>query len=173
MRPLNRFVSLVVTVAGATVPVATICVGVAAADPTDQPEPNAAARVELGTTKRDCNFGPVPLVSATTAAPRTGAGTGFAVIGTTLNQVIAEVHLTNAAPNASYNVRLIELPNATCGPDAPGVAAGMIQTDPVGNGGVNLQTVVVPGATGAWVVILDRSVQLYTSNSVAPISTGR
>ena len=173
MRQLNRFVTSVAGVACTTVP-AVVCVGVgiAAAAPPNQPEPNGAARVEFGTTERDCNFNPVPAISTTTATARTGAGTGFAIIGTTLNQVIAEVHLTNAAPNASYSVRLIELPNLTCGPDAPGVATGTIETDPAGNGVVNLQTVVVPGATGAWVVIFDRSVQLYTSNTVAALSTG-
>jgi hypothetical protein len=178
MRQLKGSARSVAVIAGATVSAAMIGLGVAtavAAQP-NQPDPNSAARVELGATTRDCSFNPVggPAASTTAATrPRPDQqGTSFAIIATTLNQVIAEVHLTNAVPNAAYNVRLVELPSSTCAPGAPGVAASMIQTDPAGNGIVDLRTDVIPGATGAWVAVLDGSGQVYTSNTIAPVNTG-
>ena len=166
MRELKRLSRSVAGVASVT-PAVMIVLGAetAIADPSDQPDPTAAARVELGTTKRDCDFNPVD-------GSRTAEGTGFAIIGTTQNKVIAEVHLTNAGPNATYNVRLIELPSATCSPDAPGVAVETIQTDPSGNGNVTVEMPLIPRTTGAWVTVLDESGQLYTSNTVAPVGTG-
>jgi hypothetical protein len=177
MRQLKGFARSVAVIAGATAPAAMIGLGVATAvaAPPNQPDPNSAARVELGATTRDCSFNPVggPAASATAATrPRTDQGTSFAIIVTTLNQVIAEVYLTNAVPNAAYNVRLIELPSSTCASGAPGVAATTIQTDPAGNGIVDLRTDVIPGATGAWVAVLDGSGQVYTSNTIAPVNTG-
>jgi hypothetical protein len=179
MRQLKGFARSVAVVAGASAPAAMIALGggAAVAAPPEQPDPNGADRVELGATTRDCSFNPVgdPAASTTAAMrprPRTDQGSGFAIIGTTLNQVIAEVHLTNAVPNAADNVRLIELPSSTCAPGAPGVAVGTLQTDAAGNGILDLRIDVIPGATGAWVAVLDESGQVYTSNTVAPVNTG-
>ena len=169
MRQLKpkRFATSVAPVAGTTAAAAMIAlgIGIAAAVPPDQPDPNGATRVEFGTTVRDCDFNPV-------GAPGTAKGTGFAIIGTTFNTVLADVHLTNAAPNTTYKVRLIELPSSTCGPSAAGVAGETIHTNQAGDDTVRLQTDLVPGATGAWVMVFDDvSGQLYTTNTVAPISS--
>lgn len=166
MCQLKRLAELA-AVAGAGGPAAMIVLGVATAtaDPSEQPDPNSAVRVEFGATKRDCDFNPV-------GAPRTPQGTGFAIIGTTPNEVTAEVHLMNAASNATYSVRLIELPSSTCSPDAPGVGVETIETDPSGNGTVTVKTALGPGVTGTWVTVLDGSGQLYTSNTVAPVVAG-
>jgi hypothetical protein len=178
MRQLKGFARSVAVIAGAAGPAAMIALGVktALATPPDQPDPNGAVRVELGPTKRDCSFNPVGGPAASTTGgirPRTDQGSGFAIIGTTLGQLVAEIHLANAVPNAAYNVRLIEMPTSTCPPGAPGVAVGRILTDPAGNGIAELESDVVPGATGAWVVVLDEVGQMYTSDTVAPVNSGR
>lgn len=160
-------------VAACTATLITVGIGTAAAAPPDQPDTQGAIKVELGATKRDCDFNPVngPGISTTAATAPTwhSGGGGFALISSAEGSVNAEIHLINAAPSITYTVWLMELPNVTCSPGAAGVAVATVQTDPAGNGTVNLQTDVVPGATGAWVTILDGSGQVYTSNTVAPV----
>lgn len=134
--------------------------GIAAADPSGQSDP---AKVELGNTVRDCDFNRVG-----TSQP--SQGSGFAVIDAGSGKVVAEVHLVNAAPNATYDVRLIALPSSTCSPGAPGVGVEKLSTDASGNGTVIAQTALLPRATGAWVTILDGSGQLYSSNAIAPVA---
>ncbi len=146
--------------------------GTAAATPV-QPNPNGATRVDLGKANYGCNFNPEP------SGGGTGTGSGFAIINTTgsnglngsngPNKVIAEVHLTNAAPNTTYNVRLIELPSTTCEVGDTGVVGGTIQTNAAGNGNVNLQENVVTNATGAWVSVLGPGSDLYTSSQEVPV----
>lgn len=74
-----------------------------------------------------------------------------------------------AAPNTTYDVRLIALPSMTCSPGAPGVGIEKIGTDASGNGNVVVQTALLPRSSGAWVTILDGSGQLYSSNAIAPV----
>ena len=64
------------------------------------------------------------------------------------------MNLTNAAPNTTYEVRLIELPQSgsSCPPNpATGVFGGTLQTDASGNGQVNVQGPLLSGKTGAFV----------------------
>lgn len=71
-------------------------------------------------------------------------------------QVSADVQLALAKPNASYEVRLIQVPRtsaAGCGPGAPGTAVGMLHTDGVGAGALTLTSPVMAGATGSWLSI--------------------
>ncbi len=178
---MHQFKLLATSVAVAAAPAAMIALsagaGTAAAAPV-QPNPNGATKVQLSTTNRGCNF------NQQESGTGMGTGSGFAIINTTgsnspngsngSNKVIAEVHLTNAAPNTTYNVRLIELPSgSTCPIGAPGVVGGTIQTNAAGNGNVNLQEDVVPNATGAWVSVVGPDLatgpDLYTSGQVVPV----
>jgi hypothetical protein len=86
--------------------------------------------------------------------------------------VIANVVLTNAAPNTSYGVRLIQTftPQSSqdCGNFA-GPYEATLQTDSSGNGSVNVQEAVLPGADDAFVILNNTtapSTDFYTSADV-------
>lgn len=164
LRGFGKLVSGLVRGMVAVGPVATLLLGggIAAADPPGQPDPTGTAKLELGTTTRDCDFNPV-------GSSRQGQGAGFALIGASAEKVVAEVDLVGAAPNTTYDVRLIALPSMTCSPGAPGVGIEKIGTDASGNGNVVVQTALLPRSSGAWVTILDGSGQLYSSNAIAPV----
>jgi len=111
--------------------------------------PNShAQKVPLTTTNRNCN-------GSEAAPPGIGGGTGFAIINRAASgKLIANVVLENAAPNATYNIRLIQiLPNdVDCQPyNGPGETT--LTTDALGNGYTNYQEAVIDGATGAFVAI--------------------
>jgi len=75
---------------------------------------------------------------------------GFAIIHTNGNgTLIAEVSLKGATPNHTYTLDLVQTPSGT------GCVAGAFQltTNGNGNGNVNIQEPVLPGTTGAFVLI--------------------
>ncbi|KAJ5453900.1 uncharacterized protein N7458_004856 [Penicillium daleae] len=66
------------------------------------------------------------------------------------DKLVATAVLQGGTPNANYNVRLIQIPNdGTCGACTSGGAT--LTTDSLGDGSINVQQAVSPGATGAWV----------------------
>jgi hypothetical protein len=119
----------------------------------------------LTTDNRGCDFQPAQ-------PPGIGTGSGFVIINKTgSGRLIANVVLMSAAPNTTYNVRLIQTPiSATqdCGYFTMGEAA--LTTDAEGNGHINYQEPVLPGSHDAFVVLNNANPDLagtdfYTSQS--------
>ncbi|RAH81972.1 hypothetical protein BO86DRAFT_399502 [Aspergillus japonicus CBS 114.51] len=68
------------------------------------------------------------------------------------DKLVANVVLQGGTPNTNFNVRLIQLKNwkaVKCGPCTSGGAT--LTTDSDGNGNMNVQRAVSPGANAAWV----------------------
>ena len=130
------------------------------------PNGNGAQKVPLTTTNRNCD-------GTITTPPGIGGGTGFAIINKAASgKLISNVVLENAAPNATYNIRLIQiLPNnVDCQPfNGPGEVT--LTTDALGNGNANYQEAVIDGANGAFVVLnnqADPGDDFYTTQVVNP-----
>ncbi len=107
-----------------------------------------ALKTPLTTANIGCNFEPA-------GGTGTGTGTGFAIINKTgSGQLIANVVLKNAAPNATYNVRLIQTPNAGLpGPSECTMVDGTLHTNVHGNGTANIHEPVLIGSNDAFVVL--------------------
>ncbi|GCE04720.1 hypothetical protein [Dictyobacter aurantiacus] len=110
--------------------------------------PQGALVTPLTTNNRGCDFEP--------AEPSgTGSGTGFAIINTTgSGRLILNVVLMNATPNTTYNVRLIQTPTSStndCGSFLTGETT--LTTNNQGNGHVNYQEPILPGAHDAFGVL--------------------
>lgn len=182
MRQLKRLKTSVLGVAVLTAPVAILVFGVGTAaaqpspspSPSPSPNPNNPRKVTIDNTNRDC-FGNV------VQPPGTGTGSGLAIINAPAGKkVIANVVLTNAAPNSTYGVRLIQTftppSNQDCG-DFSGQNPpyeATLQTDASGNGQVNVHEPVLPGADDAFVALNNTTApatDFYTSPDV-PFSSG-
>jgi hypothetical protein len=107
-----------------------------------------------------------------------GKGTGQTLISKTApNQVVAQVQLIAAEPQAHYNVRLIQSPrpSAGCADGDVGVTASGIDTDGSGGGVLTLQATIAANMTGVWVFIdrpsphSQRPIDFYTSEFIASI----
>lgn len=109
---------------------------------------SGALKTPLTTANRGCDFQPA-------SPPGTGSGTGFVIINKTgSGKLIANVVLKNAAPNTTYNIRLIQTPTSAtndCGSFLAGEAT--LTTNAQGNGHVNYQEPVLIGAHDAFVVL--------------------
>ena len=152
------------SVAVAAVPAALIALsaGTAVAQPPAPPTPSPghATKLPIDHTNRNCD--------GSVASPNgTGSGTGSAVFNipgpsgpnaptqaNAPNKIIVDVSITNAMPNATYNVRLIQTPPSVNGGagDCTGVD-GTLNTDASGNGSVNVQEPVLSGAHDAFVAL--------------------
>jgi hypothetical protein len=133
---------------------------------------SGGAFVPLAPKFRACDFTWSPNVATF------GTGSGHASISrAAANQVVAQVQLIAAEPQAHYNVRLIQSPRPTvgCGAGDAGVTAGAIDTDGAGTGSVTLQGSISPNTTGVWVFVdrpsphSQRPIDFYTSDIIAPI----
>ncbi|MBV9722150.1 MAG: hypothetical protein JO082_09550 [Mycobacterium sp.] len=106
--------------------------------------------------------------ASVTSVIRAGGGT-----------VSAEVQLSDpSSPGTHYEVRLIQMPRvsqAPCGPGAPGVAAGSLDSDGAGQARTTLQDSIRSGTTGVWVFVLrpgqfsQDPAAFYSSDFVAPV----
>ena len=91
--------------------------------------------------------------------------------------LVATVDIATAVPNTRYDVRVIQMPRPSlgCGPGAPGVVTGTLQTDAIGGGSTTFGGPVASGATGAWVILERPSpyaqvpAEFYTTEFVASI----
>ena len=103
---------------------------------------DAAKKVALTRTNVDCLGNSIP--------PVFDEPFGFAIINRAASgKIIANVVLQHGTPSAVYSVRVIQTPS---GADCPTID-GTLTTDDDGNGNVNIQEAVAPGATGAFVVL--------------------
>ncbi|BAX94969.1 hypothetical protein [Mycobacterium shigaense] len=142
--------------------------------------PRAAAEsstvVVLDSDLRRCDFS---LVSTDPGVPRTGLGTGTAIIRRSGSTASAEVHLSDGPdPGTHFDVGLIQVPRpaaATCGPGDPGTVFGRLDLDGAGNGTVTVTEGIGPGTTGVWVIVergnphSQNPAEFYTSEFVAPV----
>jgi hypothetical protein len=107
----------------------------------------AAQKVPLTKTNADC--------PGYSTQPEGVPTYGFAIINKTgSGKLIANVVLVGAMPNATYNIRLIQLPSgAPGGSEECTMVDGTLTTDAQGNGDANIQEPVLtnPNTTGAWV----------------------
>jgi hypothetical protein len=102
-----------------------------------------------------------------------------AVIRSTGGTVSAEVHLSDPSkPGTHYDVRLIQAPRESqspCGPGAPGVAVGSLDSDGAGQATTTVQDSIRSGTTGAWVFVQrpgqfsQDPAEFYTSDFVASV----
>jgi hypothetical protein len=91
--------------------------------------------------------------------------------------IVATVDLASTVPYTHYDVRVIQVPRPSydCGPGADGVIVGAVQTDGAGAGSTTFQGPIVPGATGAWVIVerpapnSQTPEEFYTSEFAAPL----
>ena len=105
------------------------------------PNSSGAQKVPLTQTNADC--------PGYTTQP-TGVPTfGFAIINKTgSGKLIANIVLVGAEPNATYNVRLIQLPSEST---VCSQVNGTLTTDAQGNGYANIQVPADSSTTGVWV----------------------
>lgn len=159
-----------VTASAALLPAAGV--GSAAPAPLDSPRQSGPTLVPMSTAWRRCDH------SVSTFPPIAGDGAAYALISRQANQVVADVHLSTADPDTQYGVRLIQMPrssNSYCSDHSPGTVASPLYADGAGNATITLTADVVPGATGAWVMIEGPQTlskpygQMYTSDYVAAI----
>jgi hypothetical protein len=151
MRRLKRFVTSM-AVGAVAVPSAVMLAGggTASADGAVSSNQGGGTLVPLANVLRRCDH------SNDTHVRVGGDGQGWTVIGRTGNRVTAQVVLQGGSSDTQYMVRFIEMPrsaNATCGPGSPGTAVAPLFSDAGGNGTITLEQGVMPGATGAWVLI--------------------
>jgi hypothetical protein len=135
------------------------------------PDTGRVVVVALATVLKRCDF------STNTYVPADGTGRAVAYIRTPdSDTVLAEVDLATARPNTGYEVVLIQFPRSSaagCDGSSPGAVSGLLQTDELGAGRIELRDRILDDATGAWVLIQrpDEYSQIpaefYTSDFVA------
>jgi hypothetical protein len=139
----------------------------------------APASAEAGTLvpmrgiARACDYSPISDYASTDDA------TASAVIHNSGGAVTADIHFAEAgAPNAHYDVGLIQLPRpatAPCEGPGPGVAVGALNTDGGGVANTTVRDTLRSGTTGVWVVIRQPSpksqspAEVYTSDFPAKV----
>lgn len=133
---------------------------------------SAASPMPLSNTWRACDFSSQSWVDAV------GNAQAIAYVGPAGDgSMVAKIDMATALPNARYDVRVIQTPRPSigCGPGAPGVLTGSLQTDGIGTGSVTINGPVASGKTGAWVFVELPSAysqtpeEFYTSGFIASI----
>lgn len=110
-----------------------------------QADATPAQKVPLTQTNRNCDGS---LIASANQA------FGFAVVVRTGNNgLVAQVTLQGAAPDTTYNIRLIQIlpDNSDCGSYISGPFDGTLTTDASGDGNANIREPVLPGASSAFV----------------------
>lgn len=136
---------------------------------------NGTTLVPLKNVLHTCDF------SQTASTPQGASADAsvISVIRATGGTVSAELHLSDpSSPATHYDVRLIQMPRVSqspCGPGAPGVAVGSLDSDGAGQATTTLQDGIRSGTTGAWVVVQRPNphgqdpAEFYSSDFVAPV----
>lgn len=129
--------------------------------------------VPMRSILRTCDFSPIPDRAST------DRGMASADIHSDGGSVTADVHLAEpGAPNAHYDVALIQAPrasNSPCDGPGPGVAVGSLNTDGVGIANTTVSGPLSSGATGVWVFIRQANPysqspqEFYTSDFISKV----
>lgn len=129
--------------------------------------------VPMRSILRTCDFSPIPDRAST------DRGMASAVIHSNGGSVTADVHLAEpGAPNAHYDVALIQAPrasNSPCDGPGPGVAVGSLNTDGAGIANTTVSAPLSSGATGVWVFIRQANPysqspqEFYTSDFISKV----
>lgn len=137
----------VLAIAATALPLSTAA---ASAAPTST---NGTTVVPLTNVLRECDYS-VALSSVVSA--RADASVS-AVIRAAGGTVSAEVYLSDpSSPGTHYDIRLIQAPRESqfpCGPGAPGVAVGSLDSDGAGQATTTVQDSIRSGTTGVWVTV--------------------
>jgi hypothetical protein len=92
---------------------------------------------------------------------------GFAVIHATgSGKLIAEVAMKNATPNHTYPVSLVQTPSG----ENCLSAEGTITTNGKGNGNVNIQEPLLPGTTGAFILMSPTDGNGFIATTDVPVT---
>jgi hypothetical protein len=111
---------------------------------------SASSAMPMSSQWRACDFSKLPWVDAV------GDARPVAHIRTDgSGMLVATVDIATAVPNTRYDVRVVQTPRPSqvCGPGAPGVVTGTLQTDAIGGGSTTFGGPVAGSATGAWVIL--------------------
>ena len=129
--------------------------------------------VPMRSVLRACDFSPIPDGASTDSA------TASAVIRSSGGSATADIHFAEpGAPNAHYDVALIQAPRASTAPcdgQGPGVAVGSLNTDGAGIANATVSDSLRSGTTGVWVFIRRASpysqspAEFYTSDFPAKV----
>lgn len=125
---------------------------------------------------RRCDFS---RINNAPQVPRTGLGTGSAIIHANGSRAVAEVQLVDTPERGThFDVGLIQVPRpaaGACGPGDPGTAFTGMDIDASGRGTATVQDTIRSGTTGVWVVVQrpnansQNPAEFYTSEFVAPV----
>lgn len=148
MRPVHRLVASVAGIAVALAPALMLPTTTAPAAGTPDLKAAGPTMAPLRGTLRRCDF-------SSTGTIATGYGSGYSVITSTGNTVIADVHIQNASANTAFIVRLIQLPRTgiRCAAGDPGTTVGTMYTNAGKIGDIRLEGPLMPGATNAFVLV--------------------
>jgi len=129
--------------------------------------------VPMRSILRACDFSPIPDGASADSA------TASAVIHSSGGSATADIHFAEpGAPNAHYDVALIQAPRASTAPcdgPGPGVAVGSLNTDGAGIANATVSDSLRSGTTGVWVFIRRASpysqspAEFYTSDFPAKV----
>ncbi|MCK0174160.1 MULTISPECIES: hypothetical protein [Mycobacteriaceae] len=165
MRTLTRWALATVATAMATTPAASFAVSMAMAE-------NSGQFLPLNTVLRRCDFSTMDYYDAV------GTGRPTATVRSSGGQVTADVQMVLAKPNATYQVRLIQMPRESwegCHAGGQGTAVLDLRTDGAGAGAVTLSAPLMSGATGAWVAVdlpqpgAQGPAEFYSSDLIAKV----
>ena len=155
-------------VARCAVPVVVVLAGSAAPASAE-----SGTVVPMRSILRACDFSPIPDRASADRA------TASAVIRSNGGSVTADIHFAEpSAPNAHYDVALIQAPRASSAPcdgPGPGVAVGALNTDGAGIANTTVSDGLRSGTTGVWVFIRQPSpyaqspAEFYTSDFPAKV----
>jgi hypothetical protein len=161
------------TLARCAAPVVVALAGSAVACSTGPAQAEGGTVVPMRSILRACDFTPIPDRASTDRAAAS------AVIRNNGGSVSADVHFAEpSAPNAHYDVALIQAPrasNAPCDGPGPGVAVGSLNTDGAGIANTTVSDRLGSGTTGVWVFIRQASPysqspqEFYTSDFKASV----
>jgi hypothetical protein len=169
MRTLTRLGTCTAAVTLLIAPSSSLAIGAAAAE-------GGGTTVVFDNYLRRCDFSKIAIAPQ---VPGPMLGSGSAIVRTSGNRAVAEVHLVDGPePGMHYDIGIIEEPrpaSSTCGPGDPGTAFTGMDLDGAGNGTAIVTDTMHPGTTGIWMIIerpnanSQNPAEFYTSEFLVPV----